>query len=62
MRDPERLDSIYAIIKRTHKDYLPDWRIGQLFSNFVRAYGDVFYLEDDKFLEELTKYINSVVE
>ena len=60
MRNPERLDSFYAILKRIHKDYLPDWRVGQLFANFISAYGDIFYMEDDVLLQKLGEYIDAV--
>ena len=34
MRNPERLDSFYDELKRIHKEAFPDWRFGQLCSNF----------------------------
>ena len=60
MRNPERLDSFYEILKRIHKDYFPDWRFGQLVVNFMRYYGDPFYLEEDKFLEKLGEFVDTV--
>lgn len=60
MRNPERLDSFYEILKRIHKDYFPDWRFSQLMINFIRYYGDPFYLEEDKFLEKLGEFVDTV--
>ena len=60
MRDPERLDSFYAILKRIHKDYFPDWRFGQLICNFLGEYGDPFYWEEDKFLEKIGEYADKI--
>ena len=34
MRNPNRLDNFYEEFKRIHKESLPDWRFGQLCSNF----------------------------
>lgn len=59
MRNPERLDAFYDELKRIHKTYFPDWRFGQLVENlrsFSRA-GDLFYYEEDKFLELLKSIV-----
>lgn len=34
MRDPKRLDAFYKELKTIHKESFPDWRFGQLCSNF----------------------------
>ena len=34
MRDPNRLDDFYKRICEIHKEKVPDWRFGQLCSNF----------------------------
>lgn len=48
MRDPNRLDNFYENFKKIHKENVPDWRFGQLISNFVSWYGkDIFYLEEN---------------
>ena len=54
MRDPDRIDVICATLnKYWHK--VPDWRFLQLISNldFGEYKGDLFFLEDDKFLKAL---------
>lgn len=44
MRDIERLDNFYDKLKHIHKTYFPDWRFGQLISNFLSFMGkDYFY-------------------
>lgn len=60
MRNPERLDSFYEILKRIHKDYFPDWRFGQFVVNFMGYYGDPFYLEEDEFLKKLGEFVDTV--
>ena len=65
MRNPERLDAFYAELCRIHKEYFPDWRFGQLCSNFFGWLGytekvDLFYPEEDKMLEYLIDYVNSL--
>lgn len=60
MRNPERLDSFYEVLKRIHKDYFPDWRFCQLMVNFMGYYGDPFYLEEDEFLEKLGEFVDTV--
>ena len=61
MRNPDRLDKFYDILKEVHKNYFPDWRFGQLIVNFQHWYGmyaekDIFYLEEDDFLRALRKF------
>lgn len=65
MRNPNRLEPIYDEIHAIHKMYLPDWRIGQLMSNFfeylrVSNRVDVFFMEDDTFLKEFKNYVASL--
>lgn len=62
MRDPNRLDSFYEELKNIHKDFFPDWRYGQLCSNFfgwlVNTKGiDLFFPEEPRMLEYLREYI-----
>ena len=41
---------------------VPDWRFMQLLDNFLEENAaDCFYIEDDKFIDELEKYINRVL-
>ena len=63
MRDPERLNDIYKTILIDHKEKLPDWRMGQLWSNFLgilydKTGGrDPFYIEDAEFLKQWNDFI-----
>lgn len=57
MRNPERLDNFYNKLKEIHKTYVPDWRVGQLMYNFIKVYGDPFYLEEDEFIAAIEDYI-----
>ena len=60
MRDPKRLDGFYDAVKRIHKEYFPDWRFGQLMTNYFRwlydGGTDPFFLEEDRILEHLKDY------
>jgi len=64
MRDPKRLDSFYDELKRIHKEKVPDWRFGQLMSNFfgwlhsVKKV-DLFFPEENKMLEYLKEYFGT---
>lgn len=66
MRKADRLDYYYDEKCRLHKKYLPDWRMGQLDSNF---YGwlthmqgrDLFYPEEDEMLKWFKMYLKEVV-
>ena len=61
MRDVKRLDNFYNELKQIHKTYFPDWRFGQLISNFLSYISkDCFYWEEDRFIEELNKYVETV--
>ena len=61
MRDPNRLDSFYEELKKKHKKICPDWRFGQLLYNFLSYIGkDPFYIEEDKMLELLNDFFNSI--
>lgn len=59
MRDPNRLDKFYEKLKAIHKEHFPDLRFGQLISNIQSQEGnDLFYYEEDKFLEALNRFVN----
>jgi len=65
MRDPNRLDVFYEKLRDIHKKYFPDWRFGQLCSNFFGWLGDdkkidLFFPEEDKMLEYLEEYVDSL--
>lgn len=61
MRDPNRLDSFYAEMCRIHKEKFPDWRFGQLCSNFFgwlmqEKRKDLFFPEEAQMLEYFKEY------
>ena len=61
MRDPARLDNFYDKLKEIHKENFPDWRFSQFMINFLSWYGsDPFYLEENRFLERLEEYVNTL--
>lgn len=66
MREPERLFLFYDTMRNLHMKLLPDWRFGQLMSNFWGWYWsktkkDMFFPEEDEVLQYLTEYIKEVV-
>ena len=53
MRDPNRLDHFYDKFRDLHKKHFPDWRFGQLCSNFfgwmmAEKKRDLFFPEEDE--------------
>ena len=57
MRDPARLDKFYEEMKKIHREYFPDWRFGQLMTNFLSEVdSDPFFWEENKFIEKLREY------
>lgn len=65
MRDPDRLDTFYAELCKVHKEHFPDWRFGQLCSNFFGwlAYEekrDMFFVEEEPMIEYLKIYVDSL--
>ena len=65
MRNPNRLDSFYDEMKEVHKKSFPDWRFGQLMSNFLGwLYSvkgrDPFFPEEEDMVEYFREYANSV--
>lgn len=58
MRDPERIDEVLQVLSDAWHT-VPDLRLGQLICNLQLAENnDLFYVEDDKFIELLEKYFN----
>ena len=58
MRYPNRIDDFYDKLKTVHKINFPEWRFGQFMFNFFGWYGkDPFFMEEDKFLELMDKFI-----
>lgn len=65
MRNPDRLDKFYDKLKEIHKENVPDWRFGQLMSNFLTwVYNtkntDIFFPEEDKMIQLLEEYFKRV--
>lgn len=61
MRDPNRLDDFYESLKKIHKEKVPDWRFGQLISNFELWYGnDIFYLEENQFMNKFNAFFEEI--
>jgi hypothetical protein len=60
MRDPNRCFDFLEQVAWLWSKNCPDWRFGQLLSNWILAEGrDPFYWEEDKFLEELRKFCDT---
>ena len=61
MRDPKRIYRTTSAIANAWAD-LPDWRFGQLMYNFKAHMDkqgiDIFFLEEDRFVEYLREYVN----
>ena len=61
MRDPDRLDTFYATIRNIHRTTFPDWRFGQLMSNFFgwlyeTKKIDLFFPEEDEMLKYFKEF------
>ena len=51
MRNPARIDIVLKTLGELWKK-VPDWRLGQLICNLQRMKGnDLFYVEDDEFMD-----------
>lgn len=59
MRDVRRIDRILEVLGDYWK-LVPDWRLGQLIKN-VFGNNDIFYLEDEQFIEVVRNYFNQEV-
>ncbi len=58
MRDPTRVTKFFEELTQLWLEYCPDWRFGQLISNFILGEGrDPFYWEEDKFIKELREFM-----
>ena len=65
MRDPACIAKFFEELTALWLEYCPDWRFGQLISNFILGEGrDPFYWEEDKFIKELKEFMekNCVVD
>ena len=64
MRDPNRLDNFYEEFKNIHRKHFPDWRFGQLISNFFgwivsTKERDIFFPEEKEMLKLFQEYVDS---
>lgn len=64
MRDPARLDKFYEELKTIHKEKFPDWRFGQLMSNFAGwlyqdKHVDCFFPEEDAMLAYIREFVGN---
>lgn len=65
MRDPARLDGFYEELKNLHKQHFPDWRFGQLCSNFFGWLAsekkiDLFFPEEDQMIKYFKEYTTTI--
>lgn len=60
MRSKERIKPFLEKIEEYWNE-VPDWRFGQLISNFASWLGkrDIFFVEEDEFLELMDKYFSN---
>lgn len=64
MRDSNRLDNLYKVLHEVHKKSFPDWRFGQLISNWMGwcvskgKCSDIFFPEDNKWEQWIKEYAN----
>lgn len=63
MRNPNRLDAFYEEMKEIHKRSFPDWRFGQLVSNFFgwlmsEKKKDLFFPEEDEMIGYFREFAN----
>lgn len=61
IRNPKRLDNFYSQLCEIHKKSFPDWRFGQLCSNFFGWLAsekkmDLFFPEEDQMLTYLREF------
>ena len=61
MRDPTRIKPFMIRLAHKWMKHLPDWRFGQLMSNFLgwvhQTTGkDIFFIEDDEMLALVDKF------
>ena len=61
MRNPDRLDSFYDEMKEIHKKEFPNWRFGQLCSNFFgwlmqKKKVDLFFPEEEDMIEYFREF------
>ena len=62
MRDPKRIDKFCAKLAGIWKYKCPDWRFGQLISNFqcwlsIKDGTDIYYIEESKMMELFKEFL-----
>jgi hypothetical protein len=60
----EKNTHIHSVLSKIEDVWnrVPGWRFMQLLDNFLEENAaDCFYMEDDKFIDELEKYINRIL-
>ena len=67
MRDPNRLYGFYAEFANLHAKYFPDWRTGQLLTNFHSWLFSVkgvnpFFPEENKYLTYFKEFCGEKVD
>ena len=61
MRDAHRIVNFLSEVGRLWEENVPDWRFMQLICNLQSACGsDMFYMEEDRFLEHLRNYFDAL--
>lgn len=62
MRNPDRLPIFYKELAELHAKTIPDWRVGQFWSNFFRwLYNeriDPFFPEEGELLRLIKEFLN----
>ena len=56
MRDVNRIEPFMNEIADIWKEKYPDYRFGQLMLNFMYAFGDPYYCEEEDFLIAIKAY------
>ena len=60
MRDPNRIPTVLAALNDIWQK-VPDWRFGQLMSNFYAyAEKDLFYTEDEQYIKLIKDFEKSL--
>lgn len=66
MRDSNRIPAFVEKLQRYWITYFPDWRFGQLMSNFVSfiftntKWSDIFYIEDEEMSALLDEFVKQI--
>ena len=62
MRNPNRLYKFYSELTKIHAEVFPDWRFGQLMTNFMSYLTekgvDPFFPEENEMIKYLKEFAN----